>query len=159
MKEIHIFAPNIFLKEYTNQAYNDGLSFEFEDILDEREFQNFKEFVVKSRLSEEKYFKCLIRGAETYVRFGVVRHSKSTEGYLVRGPLVTKEYDENNKPSRHQNDFQFNLNDDLVKTKIVNERLISFLVNKNMMTEKEAEQIKDVAKEELANTKFDYYTF
>ncbi|MDR9795229.1 hypothetical protein Q4O60_01715 [Aeribacillus pallidus] len=158
MKEIHILDTNIFLKLYVNDLIDDDLSYEFEDLLSESEFHEFKEFVIKSYLSK-RYFKASVNGEVKNVRFGLVSHSKSSESYIVRGPLVTKEYDEQNKKSRYQDNFNFNIINDYIKTKIINERLISLLVEKKIISQEEMNQIQQVSLEEILRTEFNFRTF
>jgi hypothetical protein len=155
MKQIYLPETDIYLnlyKEYEN-------TYEFENVLSEIEFKRYRQFVIKSAACEKQYFSCQINGEPYFLRFGLVRHSRSPEGYVVRGALVGENYDLHYKRTRYEDDFTANINNKVIKTKIINDRLMNLLIDKELISKEEAESIMKVTREEINTVKFDYSTF
>jgi hypothetical protein len=159
MGVVNFVGTNISLKLYQNEYLRDKEGYEFEDVLSEGEFEKFREIVINAFSGNEKFVNCEIDGELKELRFGIISHSHNPEGVTVRGPLVSRFYDENNKPNRYDHDFQTKTDTDFIKTKIINDRLISLLIDKGLITEEDASKIKEVSGEEVIAAKFDYYTF
>jgi|SRR5690625_1648617 len=158
-KKINLRDIDVVL-EFIDESdeYEFDHTYEIDTKLNESDFTKFKEYVINN-LEKREYFECIVDGDVKETRFGVINHKEVEDGYQIKGPLVEKEYDDNQEPSIYDSNFEVNIKNEVLKTKIINDKLIEFLTDKGLMSTGEKEKILNVSHREILEKHFDYNTF
>lgn len=156
-EKIYIPKLDLTLKYYIDEYSRDNV-YDLECELPEEEFYSFREFAIQEMV-DGGYFECVINEELKEVRFGVISHKKTEDGYVIKGPIVERAYDEKGDNTPIGNNFKVNIEDQVLRTKIINDRLIDFLTDKGIMSNDEKGKILDVSRKEILEKYFEYNTF
>lgn len=157
MRTAYIPEIDLFLKLYEDM-YGDEIVYEIEDTITEEQFKQLKDYFIETK-NKDQYFRCVIGELEVEVRFGVISHRRTSDGIIVRGPLVEKKYDEDREESRYSNDFESKIHSEVIELRIINDKLLSILKEKNVISREELSEIKKVDYRDKLSKYFDYQTF
>ncbi|ADU30347.1 hypothetical protein [Evansella cellulosilytica] len=124
------------------------------------EFSEFREFEKNIHFGDNKYFNVVYNTDNYAMRFGTVGYSVHEELYKVYAVLVQKEYDESEyrQRKRHLHEVK-TINEEICisNLKIINERLLSLLHEKEVLTKDEINTISNISDEDNYIDRLDMY--